>query len=83
MAARWIKQDNRAAARALRDAVETAAERIGRHPAIGAVRTELLPAPYRFLSLTGFPYVIVYNGDREPPLIVGSPSYRARPENVR
>jgi len=69
-AVRWIKQDNRAAARALRNAVERAAERIGRHAGIGSVRSELLPAPYRFLSLSGFPYVIVYNTDRDPPLIV-------------
>ena len=69
-AARWIRQDNPTAARALRDAVAKAAERIGLHPAIGAVRGEFLPAPYRFLSLAGFSYVIVYNGDRNPPLIV-------------
>ena len=69
-AVRWIRKDNRAAARALRNAVERAAERIGRHSAIGTVRSELLPAPYRFLPLTGFPYVIVDNSEREPPLIV-------------
>lgn len=69
-AVRWIRQDNRAAARALRNAVERAAERIGRHTGIGSVRSELLPAPYRFLSLSGFPYMIVYNDDRNPPLIV-------------
>jgi toxin ParE1/3/4 len=69
-AVRWIRKDNRTAARALRNAVGTAAERIGRHPAIGRVRNELLPEPYRFLSLTGFPYVLVYNCQRDPPLIV-------------
>ena len=26
--------------------------------------------PYRFLTLTGFPYVIVYNAERRPRLIV-------------
>ena len=69
-ATRWIRKDNRAAARGLREAVAKAAERIGRHPAIGTIRSELLPKPYRFLSLTGFPYVIVYNPERNPPLIV-------------
>ena len=69
-AAEWIKTDNRAAARALRDAVINVAERIGRHTKIGRVRTDLLPEPYRFVSLTGFPYVVVYNCKRDPPLIV-------------
>jgi toxin ParE1/3/4 len=69
-AARWIRKDNRAAAIALREALAKAAERIARHPVIGAVRPELLPEPYRFVSLTGFPYVIVYNAVRQPPLIV-------------
>ena len=69
-ATRWIRKDNRAAARGLRDAVAKAAERIGRHPAIGSRRSDLLPEAYRFLSLPGFPYVIVYNAERDPPLIV-------------
>ena len=29
-----------------------------------------MPEAYRFLSLPGFPYVIVYNAERDPPLIV-------------
>jgi toxin ParE1/3/4 len=69
-AARWIKKDNRAAARALREAVAQAAERIGRHPRSGVVRVDLLPEPYRFVALTGFPYVIVYDCERNPPMIV-------------
>jgi toxin ParE1/3/4 len=69
-ATRWISRDNSAAARALRNAVASATRRIGQHPAIGSVRSDLLPEPYRFVSLTGFPYVIVYNCDRNPPLIV-------------
>lgn len=69
-AVRWIDKDNPAAARALRDAVATAAERIGRHPEIGTVRIDLTEEPYRFLTLTGFPYVIVYNAGRRPPLML-------------
>jgi toxin ParE1/3/4 len=42
-AARWIAKDNPAAAIALRDAVVAAAIRIGKHPRIGAVRSELAP----------------------------------------
>lgn len=69
-AIRWIAQDNPAAARALRDAVAHAAHRIGAHPLAGAQRPELADPPYRFVSLTGFPYILVYNSERRPPLIV-------------
>lgn len=69
-AVRWIANDNPAAARALRDAVAKAAERIGEHPRIGTSRPALADEPYRFLTLTGFPYIIVYNADRRPPRIV-------------
>jgi toxin ParE1/3/4 len=69
-AVRWIAKDNPAAARALRDAVIAAARRLGDHPQIGAARPELAGEPYRFLTLTGFPYVIVSNAARTPPLIL-------------
>jgi toxin ParE1/3/4 len=69
-AARWITKDNPAAARALRNAVAKAAQLIGDHPRIGNVRPDLAEEPYRFLTLTGFPYGILYNADRSPPLIV-------------
>jgi toxin ParE1/3/4 len=69
-AARWIAKDNRAAARALRDAVAHAAARIGDHPMIGVVRPDLAANSIRFVYLTGFPYVLVYNSARTPPLIL-------------
>jgi toxin ParE1/3/4 len=69
-AARWIARDNAAAARALRDAVAEAARRLGDHPEMGVVKTELADPPVRFLSLTGFPYLIVYDAKRRPPLIL-------------
>ncbi len=69
-AVRWIAKDNPAAARGLRDGVVRAAERIGEHVHIGALRPELAGEPYRFAGLTGFPCVIVYNAGRRPPLIV-------------
>jgi toxin ParE1/3/4 len=68
-AVRWIHKDNPTAASALRDAVAVAAGRIGDHPEIGVVRPVLARAPYRFLSLPGFPYVLVYDAERRPPLI--------------
>ena len=62
----WIVSDNPAAARALRIAAERAAKRIGAHPRIGAVR----PSPHRFLLLRGFPYLVVYTADTDPPRIL-------------
>jgi len=66
----WIRKDNPAAAQLLRNAIINAAERIGTHPNLGVVRPDLARGPYRFLTLTGFPYVVVYNSERRPPLIV-------------
>lgn len=53
----------------MRNAVARAAERIGEHRYVGNVRPDLAPEPYRFVTLTGFPYIIVYNAERNPPLI--------------
>lgn len=69
-AARWIAKDNPNAARALRDTVARAAERIGEHPQIGVVRAHLLLPVFRFLVLSGFPYIVIYNAARSPPEIV-------------
>ena len=69
-AAHWIAEENPSAAVALRNAVVAAATRIGSHPQIGALRTELAPQSIRFLVVSGFPYVIVYDAGREPPLIL-------------
>jgi toxin ParE1/3/4 len=69
-AIRWISKDNPAAARALGDAVIMAAGHIGNHRHFGALHPELAQPPYRFVTLTGFPYIFVYNADREPPLIL-------------
>jgi toxin ParE1/3/4 len=69
-AVRWITQDNPTAARALRDTVAKAAAHIGSHVHFGVLRPELADPPYRFVVLAGFPYVIIYNADRRPPLIV-------------
>lgn len=69
-ATRWIAKDNPTAARGLRVAVLEAAQRIGEHPRAGVVRPELADEQFRFLMLTGYPYVIVYNSSRSPPLIV-------------
>jgi toxin ParE1/3/4 len=69
-AARWIIKENPSVAVALRDAVVAAAVRIGKHPWIGALRTELAPQSIQFLVVSGFSHVIVYDTGREPPLIL-------------
>lgn len=69
-AIRWIAKDNPTAARALRDTIARTARRIGAHNLVGTLRPELADPPYRFVSLTGFPYIIVYNSERQPPLII-------------
>ncbi|TCZ55965.1 type II toxin-antitoxin system RelE/ParE family toxin [Roseicella aquatilis] len=66
----WIQQDNPAAARRLRDAVQRAAERIGDFPRSGALRPEFLPPGRRLLVLAGLPYVLVYSEATQPPTIL-------------
>lgn len=69
-AAAWIAQDNPIAAEALLQAALAAAERLRRRPQLGRVRAELAPERYRFWSLRGFPYVVVYDVAADPPHIV-------------
>ena len=69
-AARWIARDRPTAAIAFRNAVAEAAERIGRHPQIGVTRPLLVRQAFRFLTLANFPYLIIYNSERDPPEIV-------------
>jgi toxin ParE1/3/4 len=70
VAAEWIAEDNPVAAEGLIVAVEAAAERIGEYPQIGRRRPELARGPYRFLTLTAYPYLLVYAEDEVPPIIV-------------
>jgi plasmid stabilization system protein ParE len=58
------------AAAKLRQAVDDAARRIGRHPGIGRYEPALADARYRFWSIPGFPYLLVYRPDTTPPSIV-------------
>jgi len=69
-AVRWIAKDNQTAARGLRNAVVKAAQRIAAHPRIAPARLELADESIRFLALTGYPYIVVYDSDRDPPLIL-------------
>jgi toxin ParE1/3/4 len=66
----WIARDNPVAAQGLLDAVVRVAERIGTHPQIGVRRPDLTATPrYRFVVLTGYPYLVVYAADRTPAVI--------------
>lgn len=66
----WIAKENPLAAEALRDALADAADLIGAHAEIGALRPYLTRKPYRFLKLKGFPHLVIYDSERRPPLIV-------------
>jgi toxin ParE1/3/4 len=66
----WIEKDNPAAADALLAAAITAARRLQARPKLGRVRPDLAPARYRFWSVRGFPYLLVYDAEAEPPIIL-------------
>jgi toxin ParE1/3/4 len=69
-AAEWIAEDNPAAADALLAAAMAAARRLQSRPKLGRVRLELAPGRYRFWSLRGFPYLLVYDAEAEPSIIL-------------
>ncbi len=66
----WVAAENPVAARGFRVALDRLAETIGEHPLVGALKSHLASPPIRFLSIRGYPYVIVYTPDRDPPMIV-------------
>jgi toxin ParE1/3/4 len=66
----WVAEDNPAAADALLAAAMAAARRLQLRPKLGRVRLDLAPERYRFWSLRGFPYLLVYDGEAKPPLIL-------------
>jgi toxin ParE1/3/4 len=50
--------------------VETAARRIDQYPALGRQERALADTRYRFWSVSGFPYLLIYRSDTSPPSIV-------------
>ena len=83
-AARWLVGENPQAARALRGAVRSAAERLGAQPRIGFARPDLAPEQVRFLALSGFPYILVYASELDPPVVLrGLDGARDLPEVLR
>jgi toxin ParE1/3/4 len=69
-AAMWVAKDNAAAADALLAAAMVAARRLQARPKLGRVRLDLAPERYRFWSLRGFPYLLVYDAEADPPIIL-------------
>jgi toxin ParE1/3/4 len=59
-----------AAAERLKRQVEESARLIGSRPAIGRHEPKLADARFRFWSVSGFPYLLVYRPDTAPPSIV-------------
>lgn len=66
----WIRRDSRQAAAAFRATVTEAAYRIADHRDIGVVRPEITSEAVRFLVLARFPYVLVYDPEPMPPVIL-------------
>ena len=58
------------AAERRKQVVERSAQRIGERPLLGRFEPALADQRYRFLSVSGFPYLIVYRPDTMPPSIV-------------
>lgn len=69
-AAVWIARDNPQAGEALLASALKAAEMLTANPLLGRLRLDLLPEPYRFWSLRGFPYLLIYNAKATPPRIL-------------
>jgi toxin ParE1/3/4 len=69
-AARWIKKNNPGAAARFKTAVVAALTQIGDNPGSGFQRPEFLPDRYRIVVLTDFPYLLIYDCVRRPPVVV-------------
>jgi toxin ParE1/3/4 len=62
--------EHQAAAERLKRQVAEAARLIGSRPFIGRQEPKLAGEHFRFWSVSGFPYLIVYRPDTTPPSIV-------------
>jgi plasmid stabilization system protein ParE len=65
----WIAETNPAAAEALLRAALRAADLVAGNPARARVQLDLAPARFRFWSLRGYPYLLVFDVDRNPPVV--------------
>ena len=64
----WLRRDSAKAAVKFLDAVQSAHELLGDHPASGSTRhatyCQELPHPLRFFPIHGFPRILIYYMDR-------------------
>ena len=68
-AAEWIAEDSPAAAEALLRAAIQAADMIASRPGLAHLRLDLATDRFRFWPLRGFPYVLVFDVGRSPPVV--------------
>lgn len=68
-AAEWIAEDDPEAAEGLLAAALRAAERGRDKPMLARLRPELAPSRFRFWSLRGYPYLLVFDVENDPPLV--------------
>jgi plasmid stabilization system protein ParE len=57
-------------ARRMAVATVEAARRIVERPLMGHARPDVLPAPFRFWAVSGFPYLLVYDASAAPPKVL-------------
>ena len=65
----WIADDNPDAAQGLLRAALQAASMITGKPNLARVRLDLAPTRYRFWSLRGYPYLLIFDTDTDPPVV--------------
>jgi len=68
-AASWISGDSPRAALKLTEVMLAAADALGRNPYLGHEQPDVARLPFRFFKMKGFPYVLVYDPTRSPPVI--------------
>ncbi|MBC7667802.1 MAG: type II toxin-antitoxin system RelE/ParE family toxin [Gemmatimonadaceae bacterium] len=68
-AANWISGDSPHAALKLTDVMLAAADALGRNAHLGQEQPDLVRPPFRLFRMKGFPYVLVYDPTRKPPVI--------------
>ena len=68
-AAEWIAEDSPAAAEALLQAAIQAADMITSRPGLAHLRLDLATDRFRFWPLRGFPYILVFDVNRSPPVV--------------
>ena len=67
--AEWIAEDSPATAEALLRAAIQAADTIASRPGLAQLRPDLATDRFHFRPLRGFPYVLVFDVDRPPPVV--------------